>query len=72
MPKASVQIHSSSIISVRDAAPPSVKPKMEHRTAQREISKTAMDICARVKYNKKPEELFDISRNRATEMFRTA
>lgn len=70
MPKASVQIHSS-YIAKRDAGSP-VKPKMEHRTAQREISKTAMDICARVKYNKKPEELFDISRNRATEMFRTA
>ena len=71
MPKVSVQIHSSYIASIRDADP-SVKPKMEHRTAQREISKTAMDICARVKYNKKSEELFDISINRATEMFRTA
>ena len=71
MPKTSVQIHSGYIVSIRDAGSP-VKPKMEHSTAQREISKTAMDICARVKYNKKPEELFDISRNRATEMFRTA
>lgn len=71
MPKDSAQARDGYIVSVRDAGSP-VKPKMEHRTAQREISKTAMDICARVKYNKKPEELFDISRNRATEMFRTA
>ncbi len=71
MPKSSAQARSGYIASIRDAGSP-VKPKMEHRTAQREISKTAMDICARVKYNKKPEELFDISRNRATEMFRTA
>ena len=71
MPKSSAQARSGYIVSIRDGDP-SVKPKMEHRTAQREINKTAMDICARVKYNKKPEELFDISRNRATEMFRTA
>ena len=71
MPKTSARARNGYIVSIRDGDP-SVKPKMEHRTAQREISKTTMDICARVKYNKKPEELFDISRNRATEMFRTA
>lgn len=71
MPKASARARNGYIVSIRDADSP-VKTKIEHGTAQREISKTAMDICARVKYNKKPEELFDISRNRATEMFRTA
>lgn len=71
MPKMSARARNGYIVSIRNADSP-VKPKMEHSMAQREISKTAMDICARVKYNKKPEELFDISRNRATEMFRTA
>lgn len=71
MPKMSARARNGYIVSIRNADSP-VKPKIEHGTAQREISKTAMDICARVKYNKKPEELFDISRNRATEMFRTA
>ena len=71
MPKTSARARNGYIASIRDADS-SVKTKMEHGTAQREISKTAMDICARVKYNKKPEELFDISRNRTTEMFRTA